>query len=70
MTSDTVRLRYTGTHPKTFTEIGIEVGEDSREFEVPASEVERFTRRADVEIAARGKAKAAPREEASPAAEG
>jgi hypothetical protein len=45
-------LRYIGSHPKTFTDHGIGEVEEGAEFDVPASEAERFTRRADVELAA------------------
>lgn len=51
MSSDTVRLRYTGSHRKTFTDHGIGELEAGAEFEVPAGEAERFTRRDDIELA-------------------
>jgi hypothetical protein len=63
LSNDLVKLRYLGEHPKTFTEHG--VGEVSRgdEFDVPAGEAERYTRRDDVEFATSGqKAKAAKAE--------
>lgn len=70
MSSDKVLLRYTGELPKTFLDHCIGQVEPGGEFEVPKGEEERFTRRADVELAGtapagKGKAKAAPKEEAS-----
>lgn len=63
MSTSTVRLRYTGKHQKTFTDHGIGEAEEGAEFDVPADDAERFTRRADVEFATRGmKAKAAKAE--------
>jgi hypothetical protein len=49
--SDLVRLRFTGEQPVTFHDHGIGWVEPGGEFSVPASEEERFTRRADVERA-------------------
>ena len=70
MTSDTVRLRYTGKHPQVFTDHGIGEVEEGAEFDVPGDQAERFTRRADVEPAAKGKAKAAPGEAEATGTEG
>jgi hypothetical protein len=46
-----VRLRYTGTYQKTFMDHGIGQVEEGAEFDVPEDQAERFTRRADVELA-------------------
>lgn len=68
--NDKVLLRYTGELAKTFLDHCIGQVEPGGTFEVPAGEAERFTRRADVEVAEAAppkavKAKAAPKEEAS-----
>jgi hypothetical protein len=69
LSSDKVRLVYTGKHPQAFTDHGIgELGEGA-EFEVPADEAERFTRRADVEFATRGQKAKATKAEAAAEAE-
>lgn len=56
--NERVRLRYTGGHPTTFTHHGIGEVEPGAEFEVPAADAGRYTRRADVEpVTASGKRK-------------
>jgi hypothetical protein len=64
-----VRLRYTGEHPKAFTEHG--VGEVSKgdEFEVPAEEAERYARRDDIEFATPAQKAKATKAEAATAGE-
>lgn len=69
MSTDRVRLRYTGERPVSFLDHCIGSVKQGDEFSVPAGEEERFTRRADVELAdaapaVKARAKAAPREEA------
>ena len=51
MSSDRVLLRYTGELAKTFLDHCIGHVEPGGTFEVPKGEEERFTRRADVELA-------------------
>jgi hypothetical protein len=55
-----VRLRYTGKQATIFSYPGIGEVEPGGEFEVPAGDAERFTRRRDIQLAtASGKLKAA-----------
>jgi hypothetical protein len=51
LNDEPVRLRYTGDQATTFTHHGIGEVEPGAEFEVPAADAQRFTRRADVELA-------------------
>lgn len=61
MSNDRVLLVYTGSHATAFNDHGIGLVEPGGEFEVPAGDEERFTRRRDVEKAAKAvKAKAKP----------
>jgi hypothetical protein len=64
-----VRLRYTGEHPVSFTGHGVGHVEPGDEFEVPADDAGRFTRRADVEFATRSQKAKATKAEAAAEAE-
>jgi hypothetical protein len=58
LSSERARLRYTGVQATTFHAPGVGHLEPGAEFEVPACDAERFTRRADVDpVTAGGKRK-------------
>lgn len=67
--TELVKLRYTGERPVSFLDHGIGTVEKGGEFEVPAEEAERFTRRSDVEFATRGQKAKATKASAEDAAE-